>query len=119
VSLEDALDRGAYSDADIRQLNALKARASTRGQEIIRIAESINELATMFNQLNCLIVEQGTILDRIDYSVDQSVLHVQQGVVELRKADDFSKKNKAMHCILVLAAAAVIMLIIFIYKKAG
>lgn len=43
-----------------------------RSKEINNIAKSINELAILFKDLSVLVVEQGTILDRIDYNVKEA-----------------------------------------------
>ena len=35
------------------------------------IAKSIEELATIFKELAVLVIDQGTILDRIDFNMEQ------------------------------------------------
>ncbi|WFD27358.1 t-SNARE affecting a late Golgi compartment protein 2 [Malassezia nana] len=41
-----------------------------RDQEVQQIATSITELAQLFQDLNVLVIEQGSMLDRIDYNID-------------------------------------------------
>jgi syntaxin 16 len=48
---------------------------TTRDTEIQRIAESIEELANIMKHLAGLVIDQGTILDRIDYNMDAAVEH--------------------------------------------
>lgn len=50
--------------------------ASDREKEIIQIAQSINDLSSIFNELSVLVIEQGTILDRIDYNVESTLTYV-------------------------------------------
>jgi hypothetical protein len=47
-----------------------------RDAEIIKIAQSITELSVLFRELSVLVIEQGTVLDRIDYNVEHTLLKV-------------------------------------------
>jgi syntaxin 16 len=38
--------------------------------QVRKIAESIKELGDIFKELSTLIIDQGTILDRIDYNLE-------------------------------------------------
>ncbi len=89
---------------------------SERQKEIIHIAQSINELATIFRELSVLVIEQGTILDRIDYNIEQTVQKVESGVKELRVANEYSKKARTIKCILVLLLLVAILLTVIIVK---
>ena len=62
-----------------------------RDVEITNIAKSIEELASIFKELNVLVRDQGTILDRIDYNMDCAVENVKSGVGQLDKADEHQK----------------------------
>ena len=51
----------------------------------------MNDLATIFKDLSVLVVEQGTILDRIDYNVQEAKENVIEGNKHLevvRKAEE-------------------------------
>lgn len=115
ISIADVIDRGMTQE-NVMQLQEIERSASEREKEIIRIAQSINELTQLFRELNVLVIEQGTILDRIDYNVEQVLVKVKAGNVELKKADDYSKKAKSVVCIIVLFFICVILLSILIYK---
>lgn len=60
----------------------------------------INGLATIFKQLNDLVIDQGTILDRIDYNVEQTVSNIQKANVQLRKV--FVKEYQRLMSIKIL-----------------
>jgi syntaxin 16 len=74
-----------------------------RQEEIQRIAASIEDLAVLFKDLQNLVIDQGTILDRIDYNIEQATANVEEAVVQLKKAEDHQKKSKLMLCIYLLA----------------
>lgn len=57
-----------------------------RAAELTEIAKSIASLAELFKDLSALVIDQGTILDSIEYNVEQTVVHVQEAVKELQVA---------------------------------
>ena len=60
---------------------------------------------------------QGTVLDRIDYNVEQTATRVDKGLTQLQKAEKYQKKSRKMLIITVLFVIVVIMLIILIAVK--
>ncbi|GEM12328.1 syntaxin 16 [Rhodotorula toruloides] len=57
-----------------------------RTNEIHNIAQSIADLADMFKDLSSLVIDQGTLLDRVDYNVEQMSTDVKGAVQELQQA---------------------------------
>eukprot|EP00457_Paulinella_chromatophora_P008131 gb/GEZN01008158.1/.p1 GENE.gb/GEZN01008158.1/~~gb/GEZN01008158.1/.p1 ORF type:complete len:338 (-),score=56.99 gb/GEZN01008158.1/:365-1378(-) len=113
MSLDEAIDRGLTA-GQVQHLAQIEKKATDREKEILHIATSINDLAQIFKELNVLVVEQGTILDRIDYNVEQTLIKVKDGVVHIRKADDYSKKNRTMKCVGLLLLLIAILIIVII-----
>lgn len=111
----EAAERG-FTDSEQAQLQSYEQAADERHQEIIKIVQSINDLATLFRELSVLVIEQGTILDRIDYNVEQTLVKVQKGTKELEVADKYSKKNKMMKCILFLILIVLILIFAVVIK---
>lgn len=115
ISLEDAADRG-LSEEEMEQLQMYEESADVRYKEIIRVAQSINELATLFRELNVLVIEQGSVIDRIDYNIEQTMTKVKKGTEELQVAENYSKKARSLKCILLLVFVNVVLAIILIIK---
>ena len=51
-------------------------------------------MAQIFKDLNQLVIEQGTIVDRIDYNMDQAVTKVREGLQQVVKAEEYKKSSR-------------------------
>lgn len=110
------MDEG-FSQGMMQELDEAEAAAQDRDQEIASIARSITELAEIFKELNVLVVDQGTILDRIDYNLDLTVERVKAGVKDIEVAEEYQKSGRPMWCMGVLMVLIVIMIIVIAVKK--
>ena len=88
-----------------------------RDQEIQKIAENINELANIFQDLAVLVIDQGTILDRIDYNLENVQIKTEKGLNELIIADNYAENSKSFRCIMILLGIIVIEALILIVKN--
>eukprot|EP00826_Nyctotherus_ovalis_P027109 TRINITY_DN2113_c0_g1_i2.p1 TRINITY_DN2113_c0_g1~~TRINITY_DN2113_c0_g1_i2.p1 ORF type:complete len:252 (-),score=73.06 TRINITY_DN2113_c0_g1_i2:176-931(-) len=59
--------------------------AYSKDVEINNIVKSINDLAVLFKELSELVIDQGNILDRIDYNIEQAVRNTKKGKGQLVK----------------------------------
>ncbi|XP_073833742.1 syntaxin 16 [Musca autumnalis] len=91
--------------------------ALSRDEEVSKIVKSIYDLNDIFKDLGQMVQEQGTVLDRIDYSIEQTQTRVSEGVRQLQKAEMYQRKNRKMCAILVLAGITLFMLILLIFTK--
>merc|ERR1711978_343407 len=90
-------------DADqLQRLEQMEMNATDRTQEILNIAKSVHELATLFQELSVLVVEQGSLLDRIDYNVEQTLDNLGKAKKEIDKADRHQRRSRSALCIIVL-----------------
>lgn len=87
-----------------------------RDEEIVKIAKSIEELAVIFRELGALVVEQGSILDRIEYNVDLVVEKVKRGNEELVKTSQIQATQRPIKCILALVVIIFILLLLLAFK---
>jgi syntaxin 16 len=69
--------------------------------------------------LAVLVIDQGTILDRIDYNMEVAVDRVDQGVVQLEKARKYQKASRPLTCSCFLVVVIVILIIMLIVKHGG
>ena len=89
-----------------------------RSKEISELTDSINSLAVLFKDLSVLVIEQGTILDRIDYNIENAAVHVEKANVHLDKTLKVEKSTRARSCLICLAVAILVMVIILFIKWA-
>lgn len=118
--LESDADR-TYSQSALQApshqklLQSNDAAISQREREIEDIAQGIIELADLFRDLQTMVIDQGTMLDRIDYNVERMASDVKEAEKELKTAEGYQKKTtkrKIIFLLLLIIAAMVILLII-------
>ncbi|CRG83132.1 t-SNARE affecting a late Golgi compartment protein 2 [Talaromyces islandicus] len=87
-----------------------------REREINDIAKGIIELSDIFRELQSMIIDQGTMLDRIDYNVERMVTDVKQADTELKVATNYQRRTTKRKIILLLFLIIVGMVILLIFK---
>jgi syntaxin 16 len=97
-------------------MDDLTSAVQSRDQEIVKIAQSIEELGNIFKELAVLVIDQGTILDRIDYNMEAVVEHTKTGIKQLERAERTQKNARPLRCILCLSFTVFILLTILIIK---
>ncbi|XP_017798176.1 PREDICTED: syntaxin-16 [Habropoda laboriosa] len=88
-----------------------------REEQIGNIVQSIVELRHIFKDLATMVQDQGTVLDRIDYNIEQTQVQVQEGYKQLKKADSYQRANRKLYCIVVLAGAIILVCFLFVVFK--
>jgi len=108
-------DKG-FSNGQLATAKKMDLDIEQRSKEIEKIAKSVEELAGLFKDLALLIVEQGTILDRIEYNTQQAHENVTKAVSELKEADTSQKKSRMKLVILLLCVLVLIAVMAMIIK---
>ena len=75
------------------------------------------EVNEIYRDLSTLVVEQGTILDRIDHNMEQTVVVTKKGIEELETAEKYQKSAQPIKCMLVLMVLIVVMTIVIVLRK--
>lgn len=105
-----------FTSQQMAVVDDLTEAVHSRDQEISKIAQSIEELGTIFKELAVLVIDQGTILDRIDYNMEAVVEHTKTGIKQLEKAERSQRSARPMRCIICLSITIFILLVILILK---
>lgn len=80
------------------------------------MVETINELTRIFKQMNQLVIDQGTILDRIDFNIEDTLVQTKKGNEQLVKANEYQKSSRGTYCIIILSVLIFFFLVILIVK---
>ena len=87
-----------------------------REEDIDILVKSINELSGIFKDLQNIVQEQGTILDRIDYNINISYENSQQGLKYIKKAEQHNSESCFRNAILLLFIIIFVETILIIWK---
>lgn len=118
--LESDADK-SYSESALQQTSQMQLTSNDsaimqREREITDIAQGIIELADIFKELQSMIIDQGTMLDRIDYNVERMATDVKAADKELNVASGYQKKGTKRRIIFLLILLVVGMIILLVVK---
>lgn len=116
IDLNEKEKQYGFNQTQLAVVDDLHEAVQSRDKEIAQIAQSIEELGSIFKELAVLVIDQGTILDRIDYNMEAVVEHTKEGIQQLEKAEKHQKSARPMKCIIALSIIIVILLLILVTK---
>ncbi|KAJ6593917.1 t-SNARE [Mycena capillaripes] len=89
---------------------------TTRDRELTEIAKSISQLAELFKDLSVLVIDQGTLLDSVEYNIEQTAFQVEDAVRELKVATGYQKNTGRRQCIFLLLLIIFGLIVVLILK---
>lgn len=113
----ESIDPG-FTTTQIASVEISTALAEERGREIEHIVKTIVELAQIMRDLSALVVEQGTMLDRIDHNIQEASVKIESGLDQIKQSEKTQKATRMFICIIALVVLIVVMLIIVVARKA-
>ncbi|KAL5721923.1 Tlg2p-like protein a [Ranunculus cassubicifolius] len=116
MEVDDFSDMG-FNEHQMSRLKKSEAFTLEREKEINQVVESVGELAQIMKDLSVLVIDQGTIIDRIDYNVQNVAASVTDGFKQLQKAERTQKKGGMVMCATVLVIMCFVMLVLLILKE--
>ncbi|XP_020231771.1 syntaxin-43 [Cajanus cajan] len=106
-----------FSEEQMTKLKKSEKFSQEREREIEQVAKSVHELAQIMKDLSVLVIDQGTIVDRIDYNIQSVATSVDEGLKQLQKAERTQKKGGMVMCATSLVIMCFIMLVLLILKE--
>lgn len=80
---DKSFSQSTLQQTSMKHLRSNDAAIAQREREINDIAKGIIELADIFKDLQAMVIDQGTMLDRIDYNVERMAVDVKGAEKEL------------------------------------
>ncbi|XP_063396218.1 syntaxin isoform X2 [Mytilus trossulus] len=119
--LEDMLESGnpkIFTQDIIMETQQAKqtlADIEARHNDIIKLENSIRELHDMFMDMAMLVEQQGEMIDRIEYNVEQAVDYIETAKMDTKKAVKYQSKARRklimiIVCVIVLLAIIALIL---------
>lgn len=87
-----------------------------RDNQLNDLLNNVNDLAQIFKDMQNLVMEQGSILDRIDYNIDVASTNVTSGKKSIEKANKYHKNNCFRNVIIVLLICIFVESLLLILK---
>lgn len=103
-----ALERGnqTFEDEEVRH----------REQGISRVADTILEVADIFRDLQTMVIDQGALVDRIDYNIENTLTSVKGADKQHVQGERYQKRTQKCKIILLMILVAVGLVIVLIFK---
>ncbi|KAL1408811.1 t-SNARE affecting a late Golgi compartment protein 2 [Vanrija albida] len=113
---DEEATRNLQSQSQTQAQSHIAIDIQQRSNEVQQIAQSIAELAELFRDLGNLVVEQGTVLDTVEYNVMETSRAMEHAVDELKTAQRYQSNTGRRRCILLLILIIVGLVIVLVYK---
>lgn len=123
--MEDTQNIEDYSKQVIEQAqqqiqsNPNSQLINQREREISKLAMGILEISTIFKEMETLVVDQGSMLDRIDYNLGRTAEDLKSSDKELIKAQGYQKRTTKCKMIFLLCLVVFALFILVVVKPHG
>lgn len=101
------------------QKNASSQLMASREREISKLAMGILEISTIFKEMESLVVDQGSMLDRIDYNIARTAEDLKESDRELVRAQGYQKRTTKCKIIFLLVLIVFALVIALLVRRPG
>jgi len=111
-----AVDDDLQAASQLQVQDNLPPDLRQRNRELTEIAKSIADLAVLFKDLSSMVIDQGTLLDSVEYNIEQTAVQMSQAVKDLGVATEYQRNTGRRSCIFLLLLIIFGLIIVLIFK---
>lgn len=123
-TIDETEELESYSREAIKESSSILQQKSSindsmirqREQEITKLAQGVLEVSSIFKEMQNMVIDQGTILDRIDYNLENTKVDLQNASQQLTRASHYQKRTQKCKLILLLSLIVFLLFMIVILK---
>jgi len=105
--LQDTIFTKGFTEEQMAQVLQNQRDILQRDRELQQVLSSIVELQDMFKEFADMVIEQGTMIDRIETNIADAEYHVEEGVKYIKGAETVQKYNKITLCLIFVVVAVI------------
>ncbi|XP_057535869.1 syntaxin-43-like isoform X2 [Amaranthus tricolor] len=114
---EDEFSDVGFDNHQMAEFKKSERLTAEREREINQVVQSVNELAQIMKDLSVLVIDQGTIVDRIDFNIQNVAASVEEGFKQLQKAERSQRQGGMVRCATILIIMCFVMLVLLVLKE--
>lgn len=123
-AIDETEELESYSREAIKESSSILQQKSSindsmirqREQEITKLAQGVLEVSSIFKEMQNMVIDQGTILDRIDYNLENTKVDLQNASQQLTRASHYQKRTQKCKLILLLSLIVFLLFLTVILK---
>lgn len=123
-AIDETEELESYSREAIKESSSILQQKSSindsmirqREQEITKLAQGVLEVSSIFKEMQNMVIDQGTILDRIDYNLENTKVDLQNASQQLTRASHYQKRTQKCKLILLLSLIVFLLFMTVILK---
>ncbi|KAI9463651.1 t-SNARE [Lactarius psammicola] len=116
TAVDEDIEAAVRSHSQLVDQQLLEPNLRARDRELTEIAKSIATLAELFKDLSSLVIDQGTLLDSVEYNIEQTAVNMSGAVKELQIATRYQKNTGRRKCIFLLLLIIFGLIVVLIFK---
>ena len=106
------------TEAQVQKLKQNPA-VQFRSEQIQRIVKQVSELTEIFTEMSRMVIEQGTVMDRIEENVAATQAKAIEGQLEVEKTVLRETSKKANACIVCLVQAILVCVALIAFQHSS